>query len=201
MRSKISCVVVGLSFVIAATPANADMAVGVLTFDDLPALSEGVGAPIPVGYGGAGVTWTNMNYLNTIGHPTAPNGAASPPYVAYNPDFSPLINPALVLDGPFNFGGAYLTAIWRDGLNIKVEGYLGTNLLYTKTVTVDNTGPTWCAFNYYGIDKLQFSSWGGTGGSTAHFVMDNFTVVPVPGAVLLGILGLGVAGWKLHKYA
>jgi len=27
------------------------------------------------------------------------------------------------------------------------------------------------------------------------------TVVPVPGAVLLGILGLGVAGWKLRKFA
>jgi len=27
------------------------------------------------------------------------------------------------------------------------------------------------------------------------------SVVPVPGAVLLGILGLGVAGWKLRKFA
>jgi len=27
------------------------------------------------------------------------------------------------------------------------------------------------------------------------------SVVPVPGAILLGILGLGVAGWKLRKFA
>lgn len=30
---------------------------------------------------------------------------------------------------------------------------------------------------------------------------DMLYLVPVPGAVLLGILGLGVAGWKLRKYA
>ena len=30
---------------------------------------------------------------------------------------------------------------------------------------------------------------------------DAVSIVPVPGAILLGILGLGVAGWKLRKYA
>ncbi|MFZ2147477.1 MAG: hypothetical protein WAV28_09665 [Sedimentisphaerales bacterium] len=34
-------------------------------------------------------------------------------------------------------------------------------------------------------------------------VSDTFhtSIVPVPGAVILGILGLGVVGWKLRKYA
>lgn len=31
--------------------------------------------------------------------------------------------------------------------------------------------------------------------------LDNVSVVPVPGAVLLGMLGLGVGGWKLRKFA
>ena len=31
--------------------------------------------------------------------------------------------------------------------------------------------------------------------------IDNVSLVPVPGAVLLGMLGLGVAGWRLRKYA
>jgi hypothetical protein len=30
---------------------------------------------------------------------------------------------------------------------------------------------------------------------------DNISFVPVPGAVLLGMLGLGVAGVKLRKFA
>jgi hypothetical protein len=29
----------------------------------------------------------------------------------------------------------------------------------------------------------------------------NVTITPIPGAVLLGVLGLGVVGWKLRKYA
>lgn len=32
-------------------------------------------------------------------------------------------------------------------------------------------------------------------------MVESLIPVPVPGAVLLGILGLGVAGWKLRKYA
>jgi len=31
--------------------------------------------------------------------------------------------------------------------------------------------------------------------------LQDYVVVPVPAAVMLGILGLGIAGWKLRKYA
>lgn len=43
--------------------------------------------------------------------------------------------------------------------------------------------------------------WGGGDLDFDDFVVMVESVVPVPGAVLLGILGLGVAGWKLRKYA
>jgi hypothetical protein len=193
------CVVVGLTLVITAEPANAAMTVGVLTFDDLP--NPGGGIPIPNGYGGG--NWSNMYYLKSSALPPNSgyqNGMVSSPNVAYNA----FANPALVTDGTFDFKGAYLTAAWRDGLNIKVEGYLGATQLYTQTVVVNHTGPTWFAFNYSGIDTLKFSSWGGTevpnlGGSGAHFAMDNFTVVPAPGAVLLGGIGAGLVGWLRRR--
>lgn len=38
-----------------------------------------------------------------------------------------------------------------------------------------------------------------TGGGTNYSDDFHTSVVPVPGAVLLGLLGLGVAGWKLRK--
>ena len=40
--------------------------------------------------------------------------------------------------------------------------------------------------------NTAYPSWG---------VFSDVSVVPVPGAVLLGILGLSAAGWKLRKYA
>ena len=187
--------------VLAVGSAQAD--VGVWTFDELP-LAYGSNNPIPSGYGG--LSWSNMYYLRPAEYSPISGymaGMVSSPHVAFNA----YANPALVSDsGPFDFGGCYLTGAWRDGLNIKVDGYLGANLLYTQTVVVNSTAPTWCAFNYSGIDRLNFSSFGGVenpnyGGSGAHFAMDNFTIVPVPGAVLLGLLGLSAAGIKLRKFA
>jgi hypothetical protein len=43
----------------------------------------------------------------------------------------------------FNFLGAYLTAAWNDGLNIRVQGYSGQTLLYDNAKIVVTTGPTW----------------------------------------------------------
>ena len=37
--------------------------------------------------------------------------------------------------------------------------------------------------------------------SLGNRAQDVLVLVPVPAAVLLGVLGLGVAGWKLRKYA
>jgi len=59
---------------------------------------------------------------------------------------------------------------------------------FTETFTVLTAG------NY----NLSFE---GTGGDNIGMLLDNVSVVPVPAAVILGILGLGVVGIKLRKYA
>jgi len=190
-------------FVLAVGSAQADMAVGVLTFDDLPAAGPTKPAPIPDGYGGSGVTWPNMYYFDASGYPSGfLNGMFSSTNVAFN--LQPVVN---VYDSdPFDFGGCYLTGARNDGLNIKVVGIFGYLQKYEQTVIVDTTGPTWFQFDYYGVDRLKFTASGGIENPDYEapgltFVMDDFTVVPVPGAVLLGVLGLGVVGWKLRKYA
>ena len=38
-------------------------------------------------------------------------------------------------------------------------------------------------------------------GQTGYYKQDQPTMVPVPGAALLGSLGLGVAGWLRHRMA
>ena len=165
----------------------------VLEFDDVTTVGE---AEIFDGYGG--FDWENMNVLDAVNYEGNPsgfgNGLVSGDYVAYN-YFS---NPASVVvssAGEFDFIGSYLTAAWRNGLNIDVEGYLDDGLVYSDTVVVDYDSAAWCEFNYAGIDELVFNSWGGTqapgvSGSGAHFVMDDFTFVPEPGTVLL--FGVGV---------
>jgi hypothetical protein len=180
--------------------------IGVWTFDELYTPAYG-GSFVPGGY--AGFEWENMGYLDpTDGFSNSGYmaGMVSEPHVAVNGAGYPA---AVFDDEVFNFGGAYLTGAWNDGLNIQVEGFFDGELKYSQTVVVSSTSPKWFDFNYYGIDRLEFSSWGGTPNpeygtvSAYHFAMDNFTIVPVPvpGAVLLGILGLSAVGIKLRKFA
>lgn len=64
----------------------------------------------------------------------------------------------------------------------------------------------------YGTQPFAYSSdysesyliaqiWSGTEGASFSFEDVKASVVPIPGAVILGILGLGAAGIKLRKYA
>jgi hypothetical protein len=152
----------------------------VLTFDDIAPVSDY--DDIPNGYGG--FEWNNFDYANGS-RPQLPrrtgydNGRVSGDYVAYNA----FGNPALVSDSVFDFNSAYLTAAWNDGLSVSVEGLKSGATLYSKTVVVDTTQPTLVNFDYFGVDQLRFTSFGGvqpdylveTDGSGTQFALDNFT--------------------------
>jgi hypothetical protein len=58
-------------------------------------------------------------------------------------------------------------------------------------------------FTDFAFDSIELRSYDTTIGSSPYaFELDNLTVaVPVPGAVLLGMLGLSAAGIKLRKFA
>ncbi|MEH1875168.1 PEP-CTERM sorting domain-containing protein [Nostoc sp.] len=149
----------------------------VLTFDDIAPISYF--DPIPNGYGG--FNWDNFNYINgsnpKITRTGEDNGRISGDYVAFN-GFG---NPALVSDNVFDFNSAYLSATWNNGLSVTVEGLKSGATLYSKTVVVNTTQPTLVNFDYFGIDELKFSSFGGVqpyyirGGSGTQFALDNFT--------------------------
>jgi len=57
------------------------------------------------------------------------------------------------------------------------------------------------------LATLRFTSSNGAGGSWDDALINyseltvNGSPVPIPAAVLLGVVGLGMAGWKLRKYA
>ncbi|MFA6187375.1 MAG: hypothetical protein WC770_09250 [Phycisphaerae bacterium] len=173
----------------------------VLTFDDIGTTTS---VPIPDGYGG--FNWSKsfsdgvFYYINTslaYHHPGGSglfNGVVSGDCVAlptpYMAEGKGWLNSAT----PFTLNGAYFTAVWRDGLNIQVDGYLNDILTYSTTIVVDTTGPTWGAFNYANIDELRFSASGGTQHEgyqhdNTEFVMDNFTYIPEPISIFFFAFG------------
>ncbi len=146
----------------------------VLTFDD-----TGSGS-IPDGYGG--LNWSSQfRHLNGTSHSGSgyENGIVSGTQVAFNGFASP-INTSKS-SGTWDFTGTYISAAWRDGLQVTFTGLLSGSQLFSSTISVDHTGPNWRAFNFTGIDTLSISSTGGTevsglSGSGAHFALDNFTI-------------------------
>lgn len=168
----------------------------VITFDDLPHSTN-------IGSHYAGLNWTNLytqqGSLSSGGYANAVVSGQNATFNAWGDDA------LLVSGGLFDFNGAYFTAAWNDGLNIKVTGSKNGLELYSQTVIVDTSGPTWFDFNFFGVDALRFDSFGGIAnaafsgiGNGEHFSMDNFTydevVQSVPESSSLMLLALGLAG-------
>jgi hypothetical protein len=146
----------------------------VLTFDDVTTSQYTL---IPNGYGGFDWDWFGVVHQSVYPGSGYENAVVSGEYAGFN-----VLGEVASLNGEvFDFNGVYLTAAWREGLNITVSGYLDGVLMYESTVTVDAYEPAWFDFNYMGIDSLVFESWGGTDIMPdsiyvgPHFAMDDFT--------------------------
>lgn len=170
----------------------------VVTFDDLSETASG--SFIANGY--QGLSWSNFWCENGILRPGLfpfiTNGFYYGVVSGSNVAFNPLGQP-VEIDSPstnFNFLSAYFTGGWNSNLNIEVQGFRDTNLIYDETLVVSATNATLFNLDYLDIDRLTFNSFGGQpafnfdGGG--HFVMDNFEFeyVPEPSSLLLSTLGV-----------
>jgi hypothetical protein len=171
----------------------------VLTFEDLhPPIGVNISTFPDNPY--HGLYWNNdWSVVNAIGYANS-NGTngffygmvslsnvASRPFPGPQEVYSPTTN--------FNFFSVYLTGAWNSNLNVEVQGFSGTNLLYDQTVIASATNSTLFTFNYLNVDRVVFNSFGGdvaftTAGGT-RFAMDNFSFefVPEPSAFLLTVAG------------
>ena len=166
----------------------------VITFDNIP-LNNGTGVFLANNY--QGLVWSNCAVVNGILSPNNPPPITNGFYygVVSSSNVAVLAyNGTSEIDSPgtnFNFLSAYFTGGWNSNLNIEVQGFNGTNLLYDTTVVASATNPTLFTFNYLDVNRLSFI---GSGGQSAFdgivdsaFAMDNFTFefVPEPSPLLL----------------
>jgi len=99
---------------------------------------------------------------------------------------------------PFDLNSAYVTAAWRDNMQMEVLGFSGGLLEYDATYTLQSTQATLIQFDMLGVDTVRFSQYGGTvhpypyGGNNYFAVFDNVTVtvIPEPSCILLAASGL-----------
>jgi hypothetical protein len=91
--------------------------------------------------------------------------------------------------------------------NMLYFNYL-SRFLPDTTYTLSATAPTLIAFNYAGVDSVQFISFDGTlhqgySGDGTHFAMDNMdiTAVPEPSNYVAGVSALSmlVLAWRKRK--
>jgi hypothetical protein len=156
--------------------------------------------PIPNGY--ASLQWVNfydMNPNNTYLGPSGSgylNAVVYPNHVIWNASG----NPAQISSStPFDLDSAYMTAAWMDGLQIEVQGLIGSSMAYDNIYTINTASLTLVAFNYLGVNQVTFIASGGTQHYLqrwgTEFAIDNMTVtVPEPNAISLLLLGFVCIG-------
>ncbi len=163
-----------------AAPLAAQAAV--ITFDDLTCSTDGT--PIPNGY--AGLNWSNFcctDGVNVVAGNSGYNaGRVSGSNVAYNGFETPAEFTIMAPGGAkFNLNSVYLTAAWNDDLVVTMTAYRDGTALPVVTHTLSATAPTLVTLNLSQIDRVHFSSAGGTPhpdypGFGTHFVMDSLDI-------------------------
>jgi hypothetical protein len=186
----IACVVLSV-----ATPS---VQAQLITFDDLPVNGACGAAFITNGY--QGLDWSNFSWLagtDCSANNGYINGTVSRPHVAFNA----FGNPASFSRATTFAWSGYLTAAWRNAVDVTITGMLGTTTVYTDAFQLGIAGPT---LKTYGlaVDQVIISASGGInpgglGGDGTQIAFDDVNVVtagvvPEPGTVVLFATGLVV---------
>lgn len=178
--------------------ARADAA-AIIDFDGLP---YGL---LPAGYGDSSFSWKNFASIATPVASGYRNGVVDGNGVGFNYFARPA---TLSSTSSFTLNSAYFTGAWNDGLQVTVLGFEDGSPAptYTKSFTVDTTGPKWISFNWRDVTSLQFTSEGGVHNSAypyfgEQFAFDRLSInsgVPEPGAWAIMLTGLFLTGGALR---
>ncbi|CAF1244369.1 unnamed protein product [Didymodactylos carnosus] len=156
----------------ASTPLTADCPNG-YTLIDFESFTHGV--QIPAGY--YNLQWTNAVILSVdpadkSGYPAA---LTSGRHVAYNGGGNPMIISA-GSSAIFSIKSFVAAAARRNNLSVTMEGYLSGKIVHSKKVILQTTLAAVITLDWNGIDKIRFTTSGGTVAFTADgkiIAMDN----------------------------
>lgn len=189
----------------AAVPASAVT----ITFDDITNTVATPVSPANVLYNG--YLWSNFFVVDSaylaalpIGGPSGYGaGTISPNSVAYG-----FGGPATVHSTTdFYANSGYLTGAWRDGVAVSINGFNNGQLVFSQSVIVSSTTPSFVNFAHIAVDSVEFTSSGGihnplyTAGDGAAFALDNLTLsaVPEPASWAFMLAGFALVGGALRR--
>ena len=195
-RSMLATIV--CAFVVAA-PAFGDM----INFDDIATGAAGW-ADLPSNYKGLvwGGDWEVISQTLYNSYPGTQDSFPSSPNAAYNGDWN--VNLLSTSSGlPFTLDSLYASTFVgtsRPSSNLTVTGYLGASLVGSDTLRLSSTFVQWTPALGGLVDKIELR--GDSVQNYAYLIDDvAITPVPIPGALVLGVFGLGAVAVKLRRYA
>lgn len=146
----------------------------VIQFDDVPSFSN-----VPSGY--HLLDWSGFQSLDGVDY-SPPNGYQAAVQSDLNVIYPFNGSNASISAGMFDLLSLYATAAYNDNVKLEAKGYINGTLVYDQTNTLSATVATFIQYNFYGVERVDFSSSGGTphggylGGSGPYFAFDDVTV-------------------------
>ena len=204
VRATFKSLLIALVYLL-VSGATANAGTFTMTFDDLPDPVAGQfwgwhGGDVPSTY--FGLQWQGFLYENVPANSQQYGGSAggllSGLMSGSNVAFDGAPGPELSSTSLFDLNSAYVTAAWRDNMQMEVLGFAGGLLRYDLTYTLQSTRATFIQFDLLGVDSVRFNTYGGTvhpypyGGNNYFAVFDNVTVavIPEPSCIFLAASGL-----------